>query len=78
MTGIRVRSASGGQGGTMEFHLDSATGPLVGTATLPVTGGWQTWQTGSTTAGGAAGVHNLYVVFKGANSLANVNWFQFY
>ncbi len=79
VSGVTVRTASGGGGGTAEFHLDSAAGPLVATATLPMTGGWQTWQTVSATASGASGVHDLYVVFKGttSNSIANFNWFQF-
>jgi glucosylceramidase len=77
VSGVSVRTASGGNGGTAEFHLDSATGPLVATATLPVTGGWQTWQTVTATASGATGVHDLYLVIKGSGSITNLNWFQF-
>jgi glucosylceramidase len=77
VSGVSVRTASGGSGGTAEFHLDSATGPLVSTATLPVTGGWQTWQTVTATASGATGVHDLYMVIKGSGSISNLNWFQF-
>lgn len=73
-----VRTASGGVGGTLEFHLDSISGTLIGTATLPVTGGWQTWQTVSSSVNGASGVHDLYIVFRGSSGgIANVNWFQF-
>ncbi len=77
---VSVRAASAGDGGTAEFHLDSPTGTLIATATLPVTGGWQTWTTATATVSNASGVHNLYVVFKGvgsSTSIANVNWFQF-
>ena len=75
---VSVREASAGAGGTLEFHLDSATGPIVSTVTLPVTGGWQTWQTVTGTVSGATGVHALYAVFKGSSSaIANLNWFQF-
>ena len=74
---VNVRTASGGNGGTLEFHLDSATGTLLGTATLPVTGGYQTWKTVSTSVSGATGVHTLYLVFKGSGGIANLNWFQF-
>lgn len=77
VSGVSVRTASAGSGGTAEFHLDSATGPLVATVTLPVTGGWQTWQTVTASAGSATGVHTLYLVFEGGTSIANVNWFQF-
>jgi len=77
---VSMREASAGNGGTAEFHLDSPSGTLVATATLSVTGGWQTWTTVTATASGASGVHDLYVVFKGggsSGSIANVNWFQF-
>ncbi len=74
---VNLRTASAGSGGTLEFHLDSVTGTLVGTATIPVTGGWQTWTTVSTPISGASGVHDLYVVFRGTTSIGNVNWFKF-
>jgi glucosylceramidase len=74
---VSVRTASNGTGGTVEFHLDSTTGTLVGTATLPVTGGWQTWTTVTAPVTGASGTHDLYLVFKGGNGIANVNWFRF-
>lgn len=75
---VNVRTASAGQGGTLEFHLDSASGPLIGTATLPITGGWQTWETVTAPITGASGLHDLYIVFQGSNAgISNVNWFQF-
>jgi O-glycosyl hydrolase len=72
----------GNCGGTLEFRLDSNTGALVASVTIPSTGGFQTWQTTpSANASGASGVHDLYVVFKapasGTTSLGNLNWFQF-
>jgi glucosylceramidase len=80
VTQVSVRTASGGNGGTAQFHLDSQTGPLVATVTLPFTGGWQNWVTVTAPASGASGVHDLYLVFSGGgstNSLSNLNWFQF-
>jgi hypothetical protein len=51
---------------------------LIATATLPVTGGWQTWQTVTASASGASGLHDLYITFQGSTAgIANVNWFQF-
>jgi glucosylceramidase len=75
-------SNGGNCGGTLEFHLDSVSGPLAGSVTIPATGGWQVWQTTQGTASvSATGVHDLYMVFKapisGTTSLGNVNWFQF-
>jgi glucosylceramidase len=77
VTSVNARTASQGNGGTAEFHLDSPTGTLVGTATLPVTGGWQNWTTVSASISGASGVHDLYLVFKGKPPIGNINWFKF-
>jgi glucosylceramidase len=77
---VNVRTASAGNGGRATFYLDSMTSTPMATVTLPVTGGWQTWQTVGGTVTGTSGVHNLYVVFTGGgttDSISNVNWFQF-
>ena len=81
-TSVQARLASGaasGVTGTLEFHLDSTTGPLIGTVAISPTGGWQTWTSPSATVSGATGTHNLFVVFKSsqAGDFANVNWFVF-
>jgi glucosylceramidase len=76
-TNVNARIASAGTGGTLEFRLDSATGTLISVVTLPVTGGWQTWQTVSGSVSNATGLHNLYIVFKGGSGVGNLNWFQF-
>jgi glucosylceramidase len=88
VSGVSARLAcnSGGGGncsGALEFHLDSVSGTLAASVTIPATGGWQTWNTAPTTPApaSATGVHDLYVVFKapvsGTSSLGNLNWFQF-
>jgi glucosylceramidase len=74
---VNVRVASAGSGGTLEFHLNGIAGPLIGSATIPITGGWQAWTTVSAPVSGAAGVNDLYVVFKGTTNIGNINWFQF-
>jgi glucosylceramidase len=76
-TNVTARLASAGSGGTLEFHLDSPTGLLISSVTIPITGGWQTWTNMSGSVSGASGLHNLYVVFNGSSSIGNVNWFQF-
>ncbi|MGO4428710.1 carbohydrate-binding protein, partial [Streptomyces sp. MCAF7] len=43
-TKITARVASAGAGGTLEIRAGSATGTLLGKATVPVTGGWETYQ----------------------------------
>jgi glucosylceramidase len=80
VSSVSARVASAGSGGTLEFHLDAVSGPLAGTATLPVTGGWQNWTTVTAPISGATGVRNLFVVFRSAGTsggIANLNWFQF-
>jgi hypothetical protein len=41
-SGVDVRWASAGSGGTLEFHLDTLSGPMIAQGGLPVTGGWET------------------------------------
>ena len=79
VSGVEVRWASAGNGGQLEFRLDSASGPLIAQGTLPVTAGWETWQTFPLSASGAQGVHKLVVTFHGSGSagLGNLNWFRF-
>ncbi|MFE5394231.1 PQQ-dependent sugar dehydrogenase [Streptomyces sp. NPDC056568] len=78
-TAFTTRVSSAGSGGTIEVRAGSPTGTLLGTATVPVTGGWETFQdvtaalsnqpTGSTT---------LHLVFKGGSgSLFDVDEFSF-
>ena len=80
VTFVKVRLASAGLGGTLEFHLGSPIGPLIAKVPIPVTGGWQTWTTVTAPASGATGVQDLYVVFDSTGSgggIGNLNWFQF-
>jgi hypothetical protein len=79
---VNARMACAGNcGGTLEFHLESASGTTIASVTIPTTSGWQTWRTVSAPASSVAGVHDLYVVFKaapgGTSALGNLNWFQF-
>lgn len=76
-TNVTARLASGGAGGSLEFHVDSPTGPKVGAVTIPITGDWQNWQTATGAVTGGSGVHNLFARFTGSSSLGNLNWFQF-
>ncbi|MFF4574516.1 PQQ-dependent sugar dehydrogenase [Streptomyces sp. NPDC001410] len=67
-TKITARIASGGAGGTLEVRAGSATGTLLGKATVPVTGGWETYQ--DVTAGlsrAPRGTTTLYLVFRGGS-----------
>lgn len=70
--------ASSGAGGSIELHLDSQTGKLIGTLAVTGTGGATTWKNLSTTVSGATGTHDLFLVFKGGSGdLFNLDWWQF-
>jgi hypothetical protein len=77
LTAVVVRVASAGDGGVMELRVGGTSGPLVGTVTVPVTGGWQKWTTVTGSVSGTGGQHDLYIVFRGPTDIGNVNWFKF-
>jgi MYXO-CTERM domain-containing protein len=77
-TSFDARVASAGSGGNIELHLDSQTGTVLGTCTVPGTGGAQTWTTKSCAVSGATGVHDLFLRFTGGSgNLFNFNWWKF-
>ncbi|MGP3961841.1 family 43 glycosylhydrolase [Nonomuraea sp. 3N208] len=77
-TSFTARVASATSGGRIELHLDGVNGTLVGTCTVPGTGGWQTWTTVTCPVNGATGTHDLYFKYTGGSgNLFNVNWWQF-
>jgi beta-glucosidase len=56
----------GGDAASIQLCLgDPATGPVIGTAPVPATGGRYTWAKATAAVYGAAGVHDLYLVFTG-------------
>ncbi|MEV2194119.1 PQQ-dependent sugar dehydrogenase [Streptomyces phaeochromogenes] len=79
-TKITARISSGGTGGKLEVRADSPTGRLLGTATVPVTGGWENFQDVSANLRNAPrGTTTLYLVFKGSGTgaLYDVDDFTF-
>ncbi|MCP3801531.1 carbohydrate-binding protein [Allokutzneria sp. A3M-2-11 16] len=76
---VTTRFASGAAaGGSLEYRLDSPTGPVVATQAITPTGGWQTWASATTAVTGATGKHRLHVVARGGSGdFTNLNWFQF-
>ena len=50
---------------TMEVRLDAKDGPLLGTLTVPLTGGDDRWAVVSTDITKTTGIHDVYFVFKG-------------
>ena len=77
-TSFTARVASATSGGGIELRLGGTGGTLVGTCTVPATGGWQTWTTVTCPVSGATGTQDLYLRFAGGSgNLFNVNWWQF-
>ncbi|NEA99633.1 PQQ-dependent sugar dehydrogenase [Streptomyces sp. SID13726] len=77
---VSARVSSGGTGGTLEVRAGSSTGTLLGKATVPVTGGWETFQDVTATLSRAPkGTTTLYLVFKGSGTgaLFDVDDFTF-
>ncbi|MEU5023569.1 carbohydrate-binding protein [Streptomyces milbemycinicus] len=72
-TGITARVASGGAGGTLEVRAGAPTGTLLGKATVPVTGGWETYtDVTAQLSGAASGTTELYLVFGGPTGQGNL------
>ncbi|WP_086752987.1 PQQ-dependent sugar dehydrogenase, partial [Streptomyces scabiei] len=79
-TKITARVSSGGAGGKLEVRAGSPTGRLLGSATVPVTGGWDTFQDVTADLSRAPrDSTTLYLVFKGSGSggLFDVDDFTF-
>lgn len=68
--------ASTATNGKIELHLDSTTGPIVGTCMVRDTGGTTKWTTSSCLVEHAAGVHDLYFIFTGDEGV-RFDWWRF-
>jgi hypothetical protein len=78
-TSFSARVSSAGAGGTLQIRTGSQTGPVVGTATVPVTGGWDVFTnvTGTIT-NPPAGAISLFLTFAGGTgALYDVDAFTF-
>ncbi|MEU5640983.1 ThuA domain-containing protein [Streptomyces milbemycinicus] len=60
-----ARVSSAGAGGTIDIRDGSATGPVLGSVTVPGTGGWETFTTVATDV--KAGAGPLYLTFRGGS-----------
>ncbi|WP_405057577.1 carbohydrate-binding protein [Kribbella sp. NBC_01505] len=75
MHGFTARVSSGGVGGTLQIRANSATGTLLGSVAVPVTGGWENFQTVSTTLNAAASGPLFLSFVGGAGNLYDVDTF---
>ncbi|HEY6173006.1 MAG TPA: glycoside hydrolase family 3 N-terminal domain-containing protein [Kofleriaceae bacterium] len=77
---VLTRRASGSTTtGTVQYRLDSVTGPIIASIPVSNTGGWQTWGTVTTNLStSVTGVHTVFITFTGpGGEFVNLNWFQF-
>ncbi|GGF05789.1 hypothetical protein GCM10011518_13780 [Flavobacterium limi] len=77
-TNINI-AAAGATGGTIEFRLGSATGTLIGTATVSGSAGFNDYKMFSAAITPTTGTHDLYVVFKHPTNtgyLFNIDYFE--
>jgi len=58
--------ASSLAGGSIDLHLDSQSGPIIGSFPIENTGGLSSWTVDSTEVNSVAGIHNLFLVFRGS------------
>jgi hypothetical protein len=74
---LNVRVAASRAGGT--FHVEMNGANVSGSLTIPVTGGWQNWQTVSKAVTLNAGpqVARLVMDTNGAAAVGNLDWFEF-
>jgi hypothetical protein len=62
---LEIRAASASDGGRIELRLDGPDGELLGTCSVPNTGGWQSWLSYHPSIKPVSGVKALVLVFKG-------------
>ncbi|MEC0240984.1 carbohydrate-binding protein [Paenibacillus dokdonensis] len=80
--GLTVHASSGSQGGTIEVKLDSLNGPTAGVVDIPALDSWDKWVdiVANIDDKAAVGVHDVYLIFHGANGSdypCNLDWFTF-
>ncbi|MGW2057247.1 ThuA domain-containing protein [Streptomyces sp. NPDC001840] len=74
-TNFTAKVSSGGAGGTLQVRSGSATGPLLGSVTVPNTGGWENFRTLSTPLAGTPTGPVFLTFTGGAGSLFDIDTF---
>jgi alpha-N-arabinofuranosidase len=68
---IEIRAASATSGGVIEIRLDAPDGEILGTCSVPNTGGWQSWSSFHAKIKPISGVKTLCMVFKSTQSASS-------
>jgi arabinoxylan arabinofuranohydrolase len=75
---ISYSSSTSAPSARLELHLDSPQGLLLGTCTLDGIQGSPEWSVASTPVTGAAGIHDLFLVFPDDSATTRAfDWWQF-
>jgi arabinoxylan arabinofuranohydrolase len=75
VTSFEARVSSSGSGASIELHLDSPSGTLLGTCDVS---GASSWTTTTCPVSGGSGTHDLFLVFAGSgDELFKFNWWKF-
>jgi predicted alpha-1,6-mannanase (GH76 family) len=72
---FRVSSATAG--GTIEVRTGGVGGTLIGTAAVKGTGSWNTYNTVRAQITKTTGMQNIFLVYKGSDTLFTINSFKF-
>lgn len=62
---MEIRGASASDGGIIEIRLDAPDGELLGSCSMPNTGGWQAWSSFKPAIKPVSGVKTICLAFKG-------------
>ena len=76
MTAVKLRASSGGSGGTVEFRWNAPDGPVLATANVPNTGGWDNYQDIAPVPlqNVPQGTGTLYLVFSGGFDVDDITF----
>jgi hypothetical protein len=74
---VQIGVAAQYAGQTVELHLDSTSGPMIGKLIVASTGSFSTFTAQSTAIQGATGIHDLYLVGKGSFGVGCLDSFTF-
>ena len=74
--GIRIRTAKGNDGGTVEVRLGGPTGTLLAQFNPVRTGAWSLWSDLYVGVTDVTGIHDVTFVGKGVSGVMNMQWFE--
>ena len=75
---FKIKASSAGDGGAVELHLGSVSGPVVGKCDISPTGEWSDYKEFTCNMAGCSGLQDVYIVCRGEDGyLFNVDSISF-